>query len=187
VKTSDGKKVEVRHRRTAEEMKQIRDIATAAIGIDATRGDRITVENLSFVSLPAEVNTHPSWGGRVEHVVQDWTGLFRYGAIALFALFVYLLLFKPLTSRIITAVLEPKPTLAAGRGVTALPGDAQAKVEGGGPALKEPFLDFSQEMADSGSEVKRAVALKRELVDKIKTEPAAASRLVQNWVRQSEA
>ena len=187
VKTTDGKKEEVRRRRTAEEMKQIRDIATAAIGIDATRGDQITVENLSFVSLPTEVDTHPSWGGRIEHVVQDWSSLFKYGTIALVALFIYLSFLKPLTNRVLTFLTESKPTLAAGRGVTALPVDTQAKVAGGSPALAQPFMDFSQEMGDSGSEVKKAIALKRQLVDKIKTEPAAASRLVQNWVRQSEA
>jgi hypothetical protein len=59
-------------------------------------------------------------------------------------------------------------------------------VEGEG-GLNEPLGDFGQELASPGSEVKRVVALKRQLVDKIKTEPAAASRLVQKWVRQGEA
>ena len=42
-------------------MKQILDVATMAIGIDATRGDRITVQNLSFVALPDEIEFHPTW------------------------------------------------------------------------------------------------------------------------------
>jgi len=187
VRSAGGKKVEERRRRTAEEMKQIMDLATAAIGIDASRGDRITVQNLSFVSLPKEVETHPTWGGRVEHVVQDWSGLLKYVCILVLSLLVYLLFLKPLTNRALTVISEAKPTLAAGREAAALPLDAVAKVEGGKPPLEEPLPDFSQEMADPGSEVKKAVALKRQLVDKIKTEPAAASRLIQRWVRQSEA
>lgn len=187
VSNADGKKVEARRKRTPEEMKQILDIATTAIGIDASRGDRITVQNLSFVALPNEVDIHPTWGVRVEHVVQDWSALLKYVGLAVLALFIYLSFLKPLTNRVLASISETKPALSTGRGMVALPDGAQAKGEGGRPASEETFLDFGQEMADTGSEVKRAVALKRHLVDKIKTEPAAASRLVQNWVRQSEA
>ena len=35
-----------------EEMKQIEDLARAAIGFDATRGDVISVQNVSFVNAP---------------------------------------------------------------------------------------------------------------------------------------
>jgi flagellar M-ring protein FliF len=184
VNSVGGKKVEVRRRRTPEEMKQILDIATTAIGIDATRGDRITVQNLSFVSLPSEVEVHPTWGGRVEHVVQDWSPLLKYVGIAVIALVIYLSFLKPLTSRVLTSVLEAKPALTADRAPAALPG-GQGRVEGE-IGFDEPLGDLGQELAGAGSEVKRVVALKRQLVDKIKTEPGTASRLVQKWVRQGE-
>jgi len=184
---ADGKKVEARRKRTPEEMKQILDIAATAIGIDASRGDRITVQNLSFVALPNEVDIHPTWGGRVEHVMQDWSALMKYAGLAVLGLFIYLSLLKPLTNRVLASISETQPALSTGQGMVALPDGAQAKGEGGRPAIEETLLDFGPEMADTESEVKRAIALKRHLVDKIKTEPAAASRLVQNWVRQSEA
>jgi len=185
VNSVGGKKVEVRRKRTPEEMKQILDIATTAIGIDSTRGDRITVQNLSFVSLPNEVEVHPTWSGRVEHVVQDWSPLLKYVVIAVFALILYLSFLKPLASRVLTSVLEAKPALTADRTPVALPA-GQTMVEGES-GFNEPLGDFGQELAGAGSEVKRVVALKRQLVDKIKTEPGTASRLVQKWVRQSEA
>jgi flagellar M-ring protein FliF len=181
-----GKKVETRRKRTPEEMKQIQDIATAAIGIDATRGDRITVQNLSFVALPNEVESRPTWGGRVENIVQDWSPLLKYVLFVALALFLYLSFLKPLTNRVFTTILEPKRSLTADRATAALAG-TQTKPEEETPMLNEPIADFGRELADAGSEVKRVVALKRQLVDKIKTEPAAASRLVQKWVRQSEA
>jgi hypothetical protein len=37
------------------------------------------------------------------------------------------------------------------------------------------------------AEVAQTIHLKRELINRIKTDPEAASRLVQNWIRQSEA
>jgi flagellar M-ring protein FliF len=187
VSSASGKKVEVRRKRTPDEMKQILDIATAAIGIDASRGDRITVQNLSFIAIPGEVDTQPTWGGRVEHVVQDWSPLLKLVGLAVLAFIFYLSFLKPLTNRVMASIAESKPSLTAGREIGALPGEAPAKVEGGHPTLEEPLLEFGQELADTGSEVKRAVALKRHLVDKIKKEPAAASRLVRDWVRQSEA
>jgi flagellar M-ring protein FliF len=187
VSTSDGKQVELRRKRTPEEMKQILDIATAAIGIDATRGDRITVQNLSFVALPKEMEIHPTWDKRVERVVQEWSTLLKYLGIAVLLFFFYLTLLKPLKNRVLASISEFKPALTAGRGSAALPDAAQAKDRGEGPVLEEPLADFSQELTDTNSEVKRAVVLKRHLVDRIKKEPAAASRLIQNWVRQSEA
>jgi len=187
VGNADGKKGDARRKRTPEEMKQILDIATAAIGIDAKRGDQITLQNLSFVALPKEVDVHPTWSMRVEHIVQDWSALVKYAGIAVLILFLYLSFLRPLTNRVLASLSEPHPALSAGRGVAALPGGAQAKAEGASPALEESFVDFGDELADTGSEVKRAVALKRHLVDKIKTEPAAAGRLVRNWVRQGEA
>jgi len=186
VSNAGGKKVETRRKRTPEEMKQILDIATAAIGIDASRGDHITVQNLSFVTLPNEVESRPTWGGRVQNIVLDWSPLLKYVGIVVLALFLYLSFLKPLTNRVLTTILEPKRSLPLDRAPVALAG-TQTKPEEETPMLNEPIADFGRELADAGSDVKRVVALKRQLVDKIKTEPAAASRLVQKWVRQSEA
>ena len=41
-------KAGVRRKRTPEEMKEIEQLASAAIGVDAQRGDLLAVENLSF-------------------------------------------------------------------------------------------------------------------------------------------
>jgi hypothetical protein len=39
----------------------------------------------------------------------------------------------------------------------------------------------------AGPDVARTIHLKKELVNRIKTDPEGASRLVQNWIRESEA
>jgi hypothetical protein len=36
------------------------------------------------------------------------------------------------------------------------------------------------------SEIRQAVALKKDLVNKVKGDPLAASRLIQNWLREAE-
>jgi hypothetical protein len=41
-----------------------------------------------------------------------------------------------------------------------------------------------QHLEDSPNETKQAVILKKNLLEKVKKEPATASRLIQNWMRQ---
>lgn len=188
VTTVNGRKVETRRKRTPDEMKQILDVATMVIGIDATRGDRITVQNLSFVALPSDIEIHPTWDRRVQRVMQDWSSPLKYVVMGLLFFFLYFTLLRPLKNRVVASFAEGNPTLSAGQRPAGLPGVGAALATGGAesPALEDSFGDLSQELADTSSDVKRAVVLKRHLVDKIKTEPAAASRLVENWVRQSE-
>lgn len=187
VSTVNGQKVETRRKRTPDEMKQILDVATMVIGIDATRGDRITVQNLSFVALPGEIEIHPTLDRRVQRVMQDWSTPLKYLGIAVLFLFLYITFLRPLKNRVVASIAEAKPTLTTGQWPAALSGAAPTIGGAGSPALEDSLPDFSNELTDASSEVKRAVVLKRHLVDKIKTEPAAASRLIENWVRQSEA
>jgi flagellar biosynthesis/type III secretory pathway M-ring protein FliF/YscJ len=55
-----------------------------------------------------------------------------------------------------------------------------------GAAVKEGEAEdlLLPQLEGSPSEVKQAVALKKNLLEKVKKEPATASRLIQNWMRQ---
>ncbi len=68
----DAKGKPARRKRTAEEMKQIEQLAGAAIGLDAQRGDVLAVQNLSFQELevekpapPSKLRNHPPGADRV--------------------------------------------------------------------------------------------------------------------------
>ena len=50
-----------------------------------------------------------------------------------------------------------------------------------------PSVLASIDLPQGSEEAKRAEALKKEIADKIKAEPAAASRLVQTWIRDPKA
>ena len=54
-----GKRSTTRRKRTPEEMKQIEQLAEAAIGVNPQRGDVLAVENLSFQQPPAEILASP--------------------------------------------------------------------------------------------------------------------------------
>jgi flagellar M-ring protein FliF len=183
-KNDNGQKTESRRKRTPEEMKQIEDLVAAAIGVDATRGDKVAVENLSFQTLPIETPTPPTLTERVVPIVDKWINVIRYGALILLFLVIYMLILRPIKRQIVTTFQELPRQLGMGKSTReALPGS-----EPGAPVTKtgdtselEPSL---QQLGDSPTEAKKAIMLKKNLLEKVKKEPVTASRLIQNWMRQ---
>ncbi|MGA3324302.1 MAG: flagellar basal-body MS-ring/collar protein FliF [Terriglobia bacterium] len=101
-KDDNGQKVETRRRRTPEEMKQIEELVAAAIGVDATRGDKVAVENLSFQTLPLETPAPPTLTERVVPIVDKWINVIPYGALLLLFLLIYMLVLRPIKRQIVT-------------------------------------------------------------------------------------
>ncbi|MGO9434344.1 MAG: flagellar basal-body MS-ring/collar protein FliF [Terracidiphilus sp.] len=162
-----GKRTTTRRKRTSEEMKQIEQLASAAIGVDSQRGDVLAVENLSFQELPLESPSPPTKSDHWRQLLAPWSWMLRYLALAALFVVVYLLILRPVKNLAMTAFRElPGKSAAAPALPTA--GTAGA-VQETGPALGEG---------------QRANQLKRMLTDKVKAEPAAASRLVESWVRE---
>jgi flagellar M-ring protein FliF len=184
-KEENGEKVETRRKRTPDEMKQIEELVSAAIGIDATRGDKVAVANLSFQTLPFEPPSPPSLTDLVVPMVDKWINVIRYGALAALFLLVYMLVLRPIRRQIVTTFRALPTQLGTPKGATG------ALNEGGpqgsaGKGEGMPGLEASSQpqLGESMSEVKQAVQLKKNLLEKVKKEPATVSRLVQNWVRQ---
>jgi flagellar M-ring protein FliF len=181
---NNGQRVETRRKRTPEEMKQIEELVSAAIGVDATRGDKVAVENLSFQTLPLETPAPPTLIERVAPMVDKWINVIRYGALFFLFLLVYLLVLRPIKRQIVAAFRDLPRQLGVGKpSREALPVGAPAP-----PVVRPddtPAIEASiHQLEDSPTESKQAVILKKNLLDKVKKEPATASRLIQNWMRQ---
>jgi flagellar M-ring protein FliF len=168
-----GKRSTTRRKRTPEEMKQIEQLAQAAIGVNPQRGDVLAVENLSFQEAPVEPLIPPP--ARSEHwrrSIEPWTWALRYVGLAALFLVVYWLVLRPVK----------KQALAAFR---ALPGKMAGQLAPSAPGLPgEAASGTGAGSLEEGG--KRASQLKRMLAEKVKAEPEAASRLVQSWVQQEE-
>jgi flagellar M-ring protein FliF len=162
VKQENGKREEGRRKRTAAELRQITELAKAAIGVDASRGDVLTVQNLSFDQSPVEAPGKPSAMEKVRTTLADWSSLIRYPALILLFLLTYTLLLRPMKNQLITTFRE-LPAILSSR--------------------KQSGLAPEQDLEALPAE-QRSLLLKRQLLDKVTAEPVATSKLIQAWIHE---
>jgi len=167
VTQQNGKRQETRRKRTPDELKQIEQLAQAAIGIDTTRGDVLTVQNLSFDQTPVEAPAKPSVMQKVRVTLSDWSSVVRYAALILLFLLAYALFLRPLKKQLMTTFRE-------------LPAAISAK--------KQPVagvdLPPGQSLSALPPEQQRSIGLKKQLLEKVNTEPVATSKLIQAWIHE---
>ena len=181
VEIRNNQRVASRRKRTADEMKQIEGLAAAALGIDAKRGDLLAVENLSFQNLQQDAPLAPTLLEKVQRNLRQWTWLLRYVALGCLFGGVYLLVLRPVKKQVLTALRE-LPSAPATRLIAA--GEVQAPGLPGGrrPESLPDILGMAD--TEDNPALKKLAVLKNHLVEKVKTEPAGASQLVQNWLRE---
>jgi flagellar M-ring protein FliF len=169
-KTDSGKTVEVRRKRTPEELKQIEEIAKAAMGFDEKRGDLFSLQNISFEQPAPEVLSTPTRLQRLMTVAERNSGwirrVARYAGIvlALFAV-AYLLILLPIQSRM-AAILQLRPPSASS---SALPNAAAPELP-----------------AESGTD-SPAAGLRRQLAATVREDSEFTNRLIRNWLNEAEA
>ena len=181
-KSEGGAKTESRRKRSPEEMKQIEELAKAAIGFDSARGDHLSVQNVSFAAIVP--GPPPNLTARLAPLIQEWMGVVRYAGLAVIFLLIYLIVLRPLKRQIVAVLAVEQPQLP--------PGSRQQRALGKGETPQSELTveteggEGARELTEINTEVKRTVVLKNQLVERIKKNPEAASRLIQNWVRQGE-
>ena len=178
VKEDKGQRNETRRKRTPEEMKQIEELAKAAIGFDVTRGDNLSVENVSFLSAPFEKPAPPPVAERVRVVAEKWIWLLRYALLGAVFAVIYLFVLRPIKNELLKSFASP-------RAVPALAGMESSNLS----PQETAALSESQLLEDLGatsSNVQRVVKLKKHLADKVKREPAQASILIRQWMNENK-
>ncbi len=174
---------------TPAELANIEKILRGGLGIDAARGDVLTVSSLSFPAAPVA----QEWWQERDNVV-DMTG---YGMMALAALLAYFLLARPLL-RAVTTRLAPQPPLvpalpalpglpggAAAAGGAVLPAGAPAalgapEVTAPGTMPVVPLLE-NYDLPPAGSAVDVMVDHLKVLASK---EPERVAEVVKQWVQK---
>jgi flagellar M-ring protein FliF len=158
--------------RSPEQLQQIASLARAALDFDSKRGDSVEVQSIAFAPVATETVVPPTLPVRVVTVVQRWTNVLRYVAIALLFVVVYLLVLKPVRKQVV-ATMRQLGAQAAASTAAAATAAAHPLPAAGGRAELPPSQIGDPE-------------LRRQIVDKVKREPQNAGKLIQSWIRQGE-
>ena len=157
--------------RTTDEMKQLNQLAEAAIGFDGSRGDQVSVEELAFESdgAPAEL----SKGERVLTMAERYEVLLRYGTICVAMLAFLLLVARPA----LRALTKPAPAAKA-----AAPAPPQASA----PLRVQVAAEMPVLTAEQQEEEQRrlhAQSVFEQVAETVKSDPAQSTRLLESWIR----
>ncbi|MGH9448936.1 MAG: flagellar basal-body MS-ring/collar protein FliF [Terriglobia bacterium] len=182
--TAGKKKTLVAVARTPAELKQIQTLAGAVLGLDPSRGDVVTVENIPFTITPLE-SSPPLYGlKRIGPFLNQYGEFVRYIILALFGLLIFLFVVKPLIRQLGVAppALPGAPAgglqhaLAGAGGAGALPESATALNEASIPAAA----------GEMSGEKQKFTQIREALVAKVAKTPAEAGRLVEGWLHEDD-
>jgi flagellar M-ring protein FliF len=171
----NGKWVEIHHRRQPDELRMISELAQAAIGFNSTRGDVISVQNLTF-DRPQEEDLEPATSlGKLEKSLSDYSTLIRYLGLLVLFFFVYLLMIRPLQKRVMaTPIAEP---VMVG---TPAPSDLENSAL---PANGTVPANAAARVSAAGL-AQRSVKLKKQLAEFVKAEPESSTTAVRAWLKE---
>jgi flagellar M-ring protein FliF len=148
--------------RSAEELRNLTSLAQAAIGFDGTRGDVVTVQDLSFEEN--RMHAVPSVSAQMLSRVESSPVLVKYLSLLIGLTVVLLFGVRPALGKAASAIKGAPRELS--RGATAV---SPAALPASETALLDPERVRTQEIFE-------------QVTGQIKNEPAQSSRLLQSWI-----
>jgi flagellar M-ring protein FliF len=158
-----GKTQEVGVPRSPDQLKQLQSLAEAAIGFDAARGDVLTIEDMPFATAASVALPTPSLLNKIAQTLNGFATPLRYLMLLVMFALVYMFTIRPMQKH----VLSTPAALPEGTPVAAL--------------LPEPVP------AAPSDDALRSKALKEELTQLVKSQPALSARTVQAWIQGDTA
>jgi flagellar M-ring protein FliF len=170
--------------RSAEELKKIRELVSAAVGFDANRGDQLTVENIAFDTGAPLDEVKPTFYEKWREVIQP---AIRYSAFLILFLLVYFLLIRPVTRKVLAPaeqILVPPSTAATALGETGEPADLPLDAP---KTVKE--LEESMESGLSGvllpeTEVRKSDILRQRIIEFVQKTPENSAQILRLWLTE---
>lgn len=178
----DGKPQTSQEQRNADEMKKYKDLVSAAIGFNPTRGDQLTVENVSFEG-ETELVEKPTFLEKQGPVIV--TGL-RYLIIPVVFIILYLLFLRPVQKSVLTN--WSAGAVGPSRAIARLPGGIQTpltvkqlEAQLHGTPAQQAAEAVLNEYAPVASPSKIEMIRKR-VVEHAQSDPETVARLVRLWL-----
>jgi len=162
-KQVNGKWVEFNHKRQPEDLKQIGDLAQAAIGFNSARGDVISVQNLTFERAEADDVPPATFADKARKGLSDYSVVVRYGGVVFLFLLVYLLMIKPIQNRVLSIPVSLPTTAHIAQ-------------------LDE--LSFAAIPESPAVLAQRSAVLKKQLAELVRSEPESGVTAVRTWLQE---
>ena len=175
-KAGNGTHSVSRKPRTPEELQQLQAIVATAVGLDPSRGDQITVQNMSFDEVLEE---EPVPMTTIQQITQYrnelWEGA-RIAAVLALGLLAMLFFVRPLMQRLNAGAAGRQQALAlAGTGQPLRTvADLESEIEA--------QLDASAQKADG----RRLPVLARKVSSMSAKEPENVAKLLRSWINEGE-
>jgi flagellar M-ring protein FliF len=167
----DGKQTVKRVARKPEELQKLEALVATAVGLDESRGDRVTVQNIAFDDpLPVEPES-PGFLVRYERPLQEGGRTVAVLVVGLVAL----LLLKSMFSRTMTG---STPALAEGPRPAALAASAMPRT------VAELESEIDGQLGGGGGDSRRLPALTRRVAGLAQKEPATTAKLLRSWMTE---
>ncbi|HVN80270.1 MAG TPA: flagellar basal-body MS-ring/collar protein FliF [Terriglobia bacterium] len=185
-KGADGKTTKKMISRNPEELKKIKDLVTAALGIDSKRGDVLTVENIAFDTPLDTEEVKPTFYEKWRDLLQP---AIKYTSLLLLFLLVYILLIRPISKKVLAPVQE---VLRPQEGEM---GQIAEGAEPGPLALEAPKTVKELEAALGAGEnvpalpemnVRKSDILKQRIQEFVQREPENVAALIRVWLTEED-
>jgi flagellar M-ring protein FliF len=179
-KNADGSTSLVRKPRNRQELQKIQALVSAAVGLDAMRGDKLTVENVSFDEPVHEEGPPPSILEKYKPEI--WEGS-RIGAVVLLGLFALLFIVRPLMRR---SGVQAQAALPAGIGAGEIPAAAMPAPGQAPKTVADLESEIDAElnaMTAQYAENRRLPVLTRRVSSVTVNEPENVAKLLRSWIQ----
>lgn len=189
----DHKTVEgVEVARTAEEMKQIQDLVSAAVGVDATRGDAVVVQTMPFSRPTIEPAADKGFLESNRLLIPTFL---KYGALVLVAVLLLIFVFRPAKKALQSAAVVPDETRmlpeASGEEIgerRRTPNDQSLQLDGNPAALSPMTVSELQNEIDSGPlpnrEAERIETIRKQLAAESLENTDLVVGTMRGWLRE---
>jgi flagellar M-ring protein FliF len=166
--------------RSAEEMHRLEELAQAAVGFDARRGDQVVMQNVSFSTNAPEVKP-PVTDRLMEEMrglLHTQPGLMRTAVIGICGVLLVLFVLRPVASQV-TATLREPMRLAAETGTASVFEERDIAERQNDPA-EEMFLPKPRSKTHQLQQ-----GIFEHVSEHIRREPAQSTRLLEAWIGSS--
>jgi flagellar M-ring protein FliF len=169
--------------RSAEEMHRLEELAQAAVGFDARRGDQVVMQNVSFSTNAPEVKP-PAMDRAMEEMrglLHAQPGLMRTAVIGICGVLLVFFVLRPV-ARQVTATLREPMLLAAGAEAPGLFEEREKEaLSTQNDIAEETFLPRPKSKTYQLQQ-----GIFEHVSEHIRREPAQSTRLLEAWIGSPE-